>query len=95
MVRTLPPNVVIFDPTQTTFGESLGTNFSKRCSDVRYAFDRVFDENATQEDVYTASAKQLINPLLDGYNCCVFAYGATGLILCFLNYFFYFYRLLY
>ena len=45
---------------------------------MRYAFDVVFDENATQEEVYMNSAHKLIQSVLDGYNCSIFAYGATG-----------------
>jgi len=45
---------------------------------MRYAFDRVFDENCTQEDVFTHTAKPLLDGVLDGFNATVFAYGATG-----------------
>lgn len=41
-------------------------------------FDRVFDENTTQQDVYEATTKSLLDSVLDGYNATVFAYGATG-----------------
>lgn len=50
----------------------------KRVKDMRFGFDRVFDENATQEDVYEATTKSLLDSVLDGYNATVFAYGATG-----------------
>jgi kinesin family protein 18/19 len=38
-------------------------------------FDKVFDGEARQEEVYGATAKPLLNGLLDGYNATVFAYG--------------------
>jgi hypothetical protein len=41
-------------------------------------FDRVFDENTSQSDVYEATTKNLLDSVLDGYNATVFAYGATG-----------------
>jgi kinesin family protein 18/19 len=41
-------------------------------------FDRVFDENITQSDVYEATTRNLLDSVLDGYNATVFAYGATG-----------------
>lgn len=50
----------------------------KRVKDQTFAFDRVFDENTTQGDVYEATTKNLLDSVLDGYNATVFAYGATG-----------------
>lgn len=50
----------------------------KRVKDQTFAFDRVFDENTTQGDVYEATTRSLLDSVLDGYNATVFAYGATG-----------------
>ena len=50
----------------------------KRTKDQTFGFDRVFDENITQGDVYEATTKNLLDSVLDGYNATVFAYGATG-----------------
>lgn len=50
----------------------------KRVKDQTFAFDRVFDENTTQAEVYEATARELLDSVLDGYNATVFAYGATG-----------------
>ncbi|KAI5298571.1 kinesin-like protein Klp5, partial [Ascosphaera atra] len=41
-------------------------------------FDKVFDENTSQQDVYEATTRGLLDNVLDGYNATVFAYGATG-----------------
>ena len=46
--------------------------------DQTFAFDKVFDENTTQGDVYEATTRNLLDSVLDGYNATVFAYGATG-----------------
>ncbi|XP_075881385.1 kinesin heavy chain [Nelusetta ayraudi] len=43
-----------------------------------YAFDSVFPTNATQEQIYNASAKQIVKDVLGGYNGTVFAYGQTS-----------------
>ena len=48
---------------------------TKRYKDKRFMFDKVFDGEARQEEVYAATAKPLLNGLLDGYNATVFAYG--------------------
>jgi len=50
----------------------------KRSKDQTFGFDRVFDENTTQGDVYEATTRGLLDSVLDGYNATVFAYGATG-----------------
>ena len=48
---------------------------TKRYKDKRFMFDRVFDGEARQGEVYAVTAKPLLNGLLDGYNATVFAYG--------------------
>lgn len=50
----------------------------KRVKDQTFGFDRIFDENATQVDLYESTTKRLLSSVLDGYNATVFAYGATG-----------------
>ena len=50
----------------------------KRVKDQTFGFDKVFDENITQGDVYEATTRSLLDSVLDGYNATVFAYGATG-----------------
>jgi kinesin family protein 18/19 len=50
----------------------------KRVKDQTFGFDKVFDENTTQGDVYEATTRNLLDSVLDGYNATVFAYGATG-----------------
>jgi len=43
-----------------------------------FQFDRVFGINSQQMDVYRAVVEPLINQVMQGYNCTVFAYGQTG-----------------
>ena len=50
----------------------------RRSKDQTFGFDRVFDENTTQGDVYEATTRNLLDSVLEGYNATVFAYGATG-----------------
>ena len=57
-----------------------GTGMRLTSSDEKqnaFAFDKVFDENATQEDVFE-EVSELVQSALDGYNVCVFSYGQTG-----------------
>lgn len=71
----------VFDPPEDNpvqkFSRSVVPN-GKRVKDQTFCFDRIFDENATQAEVYEATTRSLLESVLDGYNATVFAYGATG-----------------
>lgn len=43
-----------------------------------FTFDRVFDVNSEQVDVYNCAAKPIIESVMEGFNGTVFAYGQTG-----------------
>ena len=43
-----------------------------------FPFDRVYDINSTQEEVYTHTAKEAVLSTLEGYNATLLAYGQTG-----------------
>lgn len=55
--------------------KTLGTNYK---GTNKFTFDRVFDMNTTQREVYEKSAKPIIEGVLMGFNGTVFAYGQTG-----------------
>lgn len=71
----------VFDPPEDNpvhkFSRSVVPN-GKKVKDQTFGFDRIFDENTTQTEVYEATTKGLLDSVLDGYNATVFAYGATG-----------------
>ena len=75
-------NFSVFDPPEDNlvqkFSRSVVSNMGKRVKDQTFGFDRVFDENITQGEVYEATTRGLLDSVLDGYNATVFAYGATG-----------------
>ncbi|ORY06368.1 P-loop containing nucleoside triphosphate hydrolase protein [Clohesyomyces aquaticus] len=82
VIKVVDEKCLIFDPPEDNpvqrFGRSLVGPQGKRVKDQTFGFDRVFDENTTQGDVYEATTKNLLDSVLDGYNATVFAYGATG-----------------
>ncbi|GMI68275.1 ZWICHEL, KINESIN-LIKE CALMODULIN-BINDING PROTEIN, POTATO KINESIN-LIKE CALMODULIN-BINDING PROTEIN [Hibiscus trionum] len=43
----------------------------------QHMYDRVFEDDATQEDVFE-DTRYLVQSAVDGYNVCIFAYGQTG-----------------
>ena len=74
-------NISIFDPPDESHGQrpvrsAMGSG--RRTKAQAFGFDKVFDENITQGEVYEATTRGLLDSVLDGYNATVFAYGATG-----------------
>lgn len=71
----------VFDPPEDNpiqkFSRSV-VPMGKKVKDQTFGFDRIFDDNASQADVYEATTKPLLDSVIDGYNATVFAYGATG-----------------
>ncbi len=43
-----------------------------------FTYDHVFGPDASQGDVYNGVVKPIVDEVLEGYNCTVFAYGQTG-----------------
>jgi hypothetical protein len=81
IVRVLDDRVLVFDPPETNPVTSyqrqiLGPSV-KKVKDIRFCFDRVFDETASQEEVYRNSASSLVGSVLQGFNATVFAYGVS------------------
>ncbi|KAI9893508.1 MAG: kinesin-like protein Klp5 [Vezdaea aestivalis] len=81
VVKVVDDKCLVFDPPEDSpvqrFSRSVVPT-GKRVKDQTFGFDRVFDENTSQGDVYEATTRSLLDSVLDGYNATVFAYGATG-----------------
>jgi len=54
---------------EVTIKERLGINPSTKS----FHFDHVFSNNSKQQDVYTTVAHPVIEEVLSGYNCTIFA----------------------
>ena len=80
IVTVVDDHIIVFDPKKevSPLRRRRKPVLSRRPKDLRLAFDRVFNQYATQVDVFQASTKPLVDGLMDGINCSVFAYGATG-----------------
>ena len=71
--------IIAFDPVDLQF-EMEGKNkldVYHRSRNQKYVFDHVYTQEPTRQ-IYEETAKSLVEPLFDGFNGCVFAYGATG-----------------
>ncbi|GAB1211448.1 hypothetical protein ATERTT37_000563 [Aspergillus terreus] len=81
IVKVIDNRCLVFDPPEDNpvqkFSKSVVPN-GKRVKDQTFAFDRIFDQNASQGEVYESTTRTLLDSVLDGYNATVFAYGATG-----------------
>ena len=63
-----------------TQSSSISVNTMERKSKLtkQFTFDKVFNQYATQEEVYTSVVAPVVHEVLEGFNCTVFAYGQTG-----------------
>ncbi|XP_010943824.1 kinesin-like protein KIN-5C isoform X2 [Elaeis guineensis] len=55
--------------TQTIAGKQI---------DRVFTFDKVFGPSAKQKDLYDQAVVPIVNEVLEGFNCTIFAYGQTG-----------------
>ncbi|GAA6062684.1 hypothetical protein JCM10212_002507 [Sporobolomyces blumeae] len=86
--RFRPPNAL---ELRETGGESIvqideeGTNVKLRSQEgmrgpdaAGFTFDRVFQMDTKQEEVFEYGVRGIVDDVMDGYNGTVFAYGQTG-----------------
>ncbi|XP_076854914.1 LOW QUALITY PROTEIN: kinesin-like protein KIF18A [Brachyhypopomus gauderio] len=84
VVHVVDSHMLIFDPKEeeVTFfrGQRAGNrDVRKRANkDLKFVFDHVFGEDSCQGDVFESTTKGVVDGVLNGFNCTVFAYGATG-----------------
>ena len=43
-----------------------------------FQYDKVYDRETTQQNIYDNVGKKIIDHAFNGYNCCIFAYGISG-----------------
>jgi kinesin family protein 3/17 len=51
---------------------------SSRADEHQFAYDRVFDEQSSQAEVFEQTCQPVVHSVLEGYNGTVLAYGQTG-----------------
>ncbi|XP_037694432.1 kinesin-like protein KIF18A [Choloepus didactylus] len=84
VVHIVDKHILVFDPKQEEVSffhgkKTTNKDFTKRQNkDLKFVFDAVFDENSTQLEVFEHTTKPILHSFLNGYNCTVLAYGATG-----------------
>ncbi|EKX47236.1 hypothetical protein GUITHDRAFT_69951 [Guillardia theta CCMP2712] len=57
---------------------SVATKDSSANDQATYQFDRIFTQDATQEEVFHVVMKDSVDSVLNGFNATVLAYGQSG-----------------
>ncbi|XP_074592694.1 kinesin-like protein KIN-5A isoform X1 [Curcuma longa] len=53
-------------------------NIANKQIDRTFVFDKVFGPTSKQKDLFDQAISPIVNEVLEGYNCTIFAYGQTG-----------------
>ncbi|KAM4617864.1 kinesin-like protein KIF18A [Discoglossus pictus] len=84
VVQVVDKHILVFDPKveEVSFFHGKASSnrdmTKKKTKDIKFVFDGVFDENSSQAEVFEETTKIVLDGVLNGYNCTVLAYGATG-----------------
>ncbi|XP_074005731.1 kinesin-like protein KIF18A [Numenius arquata] len=84
VVHVVDQHILVFDPKEEEVSFFQGKRLAHRDinkrknKDLKFVFDAVFAESSSQLEVFEHTTKTVIDGFLNGYNCTVLAYGATG-----------------
>ncbi|KAK0093085.1 hypothetical protein PV326_014339 [Microctonus aethiopoides] len=85
VVKVVDDKMMIFDPKEEEnpfFYHGVAQKgrdlLKKQNKELQFMFDHVFNMHCSNDEVFEGTTKEIIFDLLEGYNCSVFAYGATG-----------------
>ncbi|XP_015581587.2 kinesin-like protein KIN-5C [Ricinus communis] len=75
-LRNNAPQVVTCNDYQREV--SVSQSIAGKHIDRVFTFDKVFGPSAQQKDLYEQAVVPIVNEVLEGFNCTIFAYGQTG-----------------
>lgn len=85
VVELVDDKMLVFDPKeeQRPFFYQGVQQPKRNClqranKELKFVFDHVCGMEATNQDVFETTTKDILTSLMEGYNCSVFVYGATG-----------------
>lgn len=64
-----------FAPNRKDITLNMSVEAGNALTSQKFTFDRVFDQESNQKEVYELAAKPIIESVLDGFNGTIFAYG--------------------
>lgn len=70
------PSIVTCDSENKSIKIAYGPTGKKQIKN--FAFDRVFGMYSRQEEVFDTMVRPIVDEVLEGFNCTIFAYGQTG-----------------
>ncbi|XP_050073738.1 kinesin-like protein KIF18A [Anopheles maculipalpis] len=85
IIKVLDKSTLMFDPDEDEDEfffhgvKQTHRDITKRVKKkLTMEYDDVFDNTATNNDIFEVCMKPLVQSVMNGYNCSVFVYGATG-----------------
>lgn len=85
VVDVVDDKMLVFDPKEEIrpfFYQGVqqpNKGYMKRGNkELKFVFDHVCGQEASNNDVFEIATKNMLSSLMEGYNCSVFVYGATG-----------------
>lgn len=85
VVDVVDDRMLVFDPKEEALPffyqgvQQPNKSFLKRANkELKFVFDNVCGMSATNDVVFETTTKDMLSSLMEGYNCSVFVYGATG-----------------
>ncbi|XP_034973649.1 kinesin-like protein KIF18A [Zootoca vivipara] len=84
VLQVVDKHMLVFDPKveEVSFFQGKKVPFrdlnKRENKDLKFVFDAVFDEHSSQLEVFEDTTLTMLDGFLNGYNCTVLAYGATG-----------------
>lgn len=87
IIDVIDDKTLIFDPKDAEnepnneyfyHGKRYKSIGAKQQKNSQYTFDYVFNTYTTNQQIYELVTRPMIDAAIDGINCSVFAYGATG-----------------
>lgn len=74
-----PTGPIVAGSGATGVTGSTGMSNEDREKVMNFEFDRVYDENVSQDHLYSDSIAPMLDAYLSGINCTVLAYGQVGI----------------
>uniref|UniRef100_A0A8D0DGG1 Kinesin-like protein n=1 Tax=Salvator merianae TaxID=96440 RepID=A0A8D0DGG1_SALMN len=84
VLQVVDKHILVFDPKEEEVSFFHGRKLpyrdltKRQNKDLKFVFDSIFDENSSQLEVFEETTKTVLDGFLNGFNCTVLAYGATG-----------------
>lgn len=74
-LETTESNLCVKFKSETTCAVSGINKVTGSTEPIDYTFDRTFDTNATQVEIFDTAVQPIVESCLEGYNGTIFAYG--------------------